>query len=96
MDNFTIHPVTEDDVINTHDYRGFTIEKIFGGFSIIAHCHKHTFYFSGPRGFELSINKERLKTFRTVFYCHKIIDELFRDHEDWIKSLSQKKAKVEK
>lgn len=76
----------------THDHKGFTVETVLGGFTIVAHCRKHTFYFAGKKGFDLSTDAKKAKVFRTTAYCHAIIDELVNDHAGWVKTLSKKKV----
>ena len=71
----------------THDYKGFTIEQVIGGYVIVAYCRKHNLYLSGDKGSELSDNPRNAKTFRTVEYCHRLIDKFIENYVNWINSL---------
>ena len=97
MDNFTIPNVVLPGLgiaseSKTHDHKGFTVETVIGGYMIVAYCIKHTFYFAGPKGFDLSTDVKKAKLFRTCAYCHQLIDEIIKDHADWVKLLAKKKV----
>jgi len=96
MDNFTIPNIIVLNAMQNkkiHDYKGFTIEPVLGGFMIVAYCRNHIFCFAGPRGFDLSTDIKEAKIFRTCSYCYGVIDELITDHAGWVKTLSEKKIK---
>lgn len=76
-----------------HDYKGFTVEPIFvgqhvlTGYVILIYGRRHIFYLCGQSGGDLSIDVKKAKTFRTVEFCHSVIDEIITDHAQWVKTL---------
>ena len=77
------------------DYKGFTIEPLQFGFIIAVYGIKYILYFAGPRGFNLSKKRNDAKVFRTRYYCCELIDEMIRDHAEWISTMGKPATKNE-
>lgn len=84
------------DVMKMNDYKGFTIEPIDYGYIIVVYGKKHTLYFSGPKGFNLSQKRGDAKVFRTKWYCCNLLDEMIRDHAEWVETMKKKIVKNER
>lgn len=69
-----------------HDYKGFTIEPIPGGFNIVMYGIKHILYIAGPSGWRLTEDMREARAFRDPLTCHNLIDEMIADWQGWIDS----------
>ena len=75
------------DVTNMVDYKGFTIEKIMGGYIIVLYGCLYILYIGGQGGWHMVENMSSARVFRTTKFCHDLIDEILVDHAVWVKSL---------
>jgi len=78
-----------------HDYKGFTIEPVVGGWlNIVMYGIKNTLYVSGPGGWGLTQKSKEARLFRDAKTCHNLIDEVIADWQGWIDAISKKKPVV--
>lgn len=72
------------------DYKGFTLEPIPGGWNIVLYGKAHTLYVAGPCGLRFTENMKEARAFRDPEFCQTLIDEVIKDHADWVKTLGGK------
>lgn len=77
-----------------HDHLGFTIEPVIGGYVIAIYGVRHTLYLGGPSGGTLTENTREARVFRTPEICHEKIDEIIKDHDEWMKSCKGRTVKI--
>lgn len=77
-----------------HDYKGFTVEPIVGGFNIVVYGRKNTLYVAGPGGWRLTEDMREARAFRDPKTCHDLIDEVIADWQGWIDSTKGAKPVV--
>jgi hypothetical protein len=75
-----------------HDYKGFTVEPIPGGYNILLYGRKHILYVSGPAGMSLTEDMKKARAFRDANFCHGVINEFLEDHATWVQSLGGMKV----
>jgi hypothetical protein len=74
-------------MVKMHDYKGFTVEPVLGGYNIILYGRKHIMYVAGPAGLYLTEDMRKARAFRSANFCHGFIDELLEDHRGWVQSM---------
>jgi hypothetical protein len=77
-----------------HDYKGFTVEPICGGFNIVMYGVKNILYVGGPGGWRLTEDMRQARAFRDPKTCHALIDEVISDWQGWVQSFGGKKSIV--
>ena len=70
-----------------HDYKGFTVEPVIGGYTIIIYGRMKILYIGGPGGWHMVEDLRQARSFRTAEKCHEVIDEILADHAGWVQSL---------
>jgi len=79
-------------VAKMHDYKRFTIEPTIGGYNILLYGRKNVLYVGGPGGWHMVEDMLQARSFRSVDFCHGLIDEVYKDHAGWIETLGGKKV----
>lgn len=77
-----------------HDYKGFTVEPITGGFNIVIYGRKNILYVAGPGGWRMTDDVRQARAFRDPKTCHNLIDEITKDWQGWIDSTKGAKPVV--
>ena len=79
----------------SEEYKGFHIESCLNHFRIVFDGKKHRLFFcgegKGSQTFDLSINIAKARPYTSVSFCKHVIDEIIKDHCDWVDSLKGRK-----
>ena len=75
----------------TEEYKGFSIEPNLSFYRVVFNGKKHRLFFSGKNSFDLSINIAKAKSYHSIEFCKHVIDEIVKDHSDWVDSLKGRK-----
>lgn len=81
------------DLRRMHNYKGFAVEPICGGYVVVIYGKVKTIYLSGPTGGTLSDNPKDARAFRTPKFAHEIIDEIIEDYDEWVTTLGARAVK---
>ena len=74
------------------EYKGFSIEPNLNFYRIVFNGRKHRLFFSEGSPFDLSINIAKAKSYSSIEVCKRVIDEIVKDHSDWVESLNGRKV----
>ena len=74
------------------EYKGFSIEPNLNFYRIVFNGKKHRLFFSEGSSFDLSINIAKAKSYSSIEFCKLVIDEIVKDHSDWVESLNGRKV----
>jgi hypothetical protein len=83
-----LEPMVAAGMTKMHDYKGFTIEPIIGGYNILLYGRKSVLYIAGPSGWSMTEDIRQARSFRSSMFCREVIDEILLDHDVWVKSLA--------